>query len=234
MNARGIPTAAYRVLHLLSCTGGCTPSLWGVTHLGYPHQTWPGVPHPYQGVTPPRVAPSDLARGYPIPCWGVPHLGYPHQTWLGVLHTCWGGTQGRYPPQLDLAGVPPTGPGWGTPLPIGPGWGTPLPIGPGWGTPSWIWLGYPLVGPGQGTPPRGVDRQTPVKTVPYRRTTYAVRKNYNQTLSQTFPSKLVKMIAINIKRGKAMSIVLLLVNTSTRGNIYLKKFALNLVETIIS
>ena len=49
---------------------------------------------------------------------------------------------------------------------------------PGWGVSHpWIGgtsiLGYPPLGPGRGTPP-GVDTHTPVKTVPYRRITYAV------------------------------------------------------------
>ena len=99
MNARGIPTAAYQVLHLLSCTsegrGGGGPHLAG------------GVPHPCQGVPPPGVP-------------GVP----PILTWpgWGVPHPWWG-----YPPYLDLAGVPPplVRPGWGTP-PSGPGQGTTL------------------------------------------------------------------------------------------------------------
>ena len=64
MNARGIPTAAYQVLHLLSCTGGAPPAG------GYPHPDLAGgeVPHP---------------GGYPI-SEGYPHLGYPPVwTWLG-------------------------------------------------------------------------------------------------------------------------------------------------------
>ena len=61
------------------------------------------------------------------------------------------------------------------------------------GTPIWTWLGYPPIGPGRNTPevppppagpgwgtPPGVDRQTPVKTVPYRRTTYAVGNNIGE------------------------------------------------------
>ena len=54
----------------------------------------------------------------------------------------------------------------------------------GWGTPVLTWLGgHP---PGWVLPhsdlaplPWGVDRQTPLKIVPYRRTTYAVGNNYN-------------------------------------------------------
>ena len=68
VNGRGIPTAAYQVLHLLSCTG------WGVPYLG-----GGDVPHAYQGDTPSQVPPCpDLAgRAVPHPCWVVPHLGYP-------------------------------------------------------------------------------------------------------------------------------------------------------------
>ena len=102
--------------------------------------------------------------------WGVPEVGYPPaevppgQIWRG--EGTWGGVPPWqwYPP----AGVPPgqVWPGrylrW-----VSPGRGTPLPAGPGWG--------IPLAGPGRGTP-RDMDRQTPVKTVPYRRTTYAVGK----------------------------------------------------------
>ena len=91
MNARGIPTAAYQVLHLLSCTGG-------IPHLGYP-------PCP------------DLAGD--SPSRGAPHLMYPLldlagvpscQTWLGYSPSDLAGVppiRPGYPPPLDLAGVPP-------------------------------------------------------------------------------------------------------------------------------
>ena len=39
-----------------------------------------------------------------------------------------------------------------------------------------------------GTPPTGVDRQTPVKTVPYRRTTYAVGNNLTSVLKGHHPN----------------------------------------------
>ena len=141
VNASGIPTAAYQVLHLLSCTGGYplpypplrggTPSLWGLPHLGYPHQTWPGG------------TPS-LPGGYPTSCT-------PHQTWPGGTPSLLGCTPPRVPPitpgwggditpargaseaGIPLAGVPPP--------PAGPGWATPL-VGPGLDTPGWTWLGY--------------------------------------------------------------------------------------------
>ena len=57
-----------------------------------------------------------------------------------------------YSPCLDLAGVP-------------TGWGTP---------PAWTWLGYPP--PQCGQTDGWMDGQTRVKTLPSRRTTYAVGK----------------------------------------------------------
>ena len=110
----------------------------------------------------------------PVPGGG----GYP-PFWLAR------GDPGRVPP---LAGIPPC-PDlvWGTPGPAGgtlggcplagvppivtwPG-GYPGQAPPGWGSPpsNWTWPGYP-------PPFRGVDRQTPVKIVPYRHTTYSVGK----------------------------------------------------------
>ena len=124
VNARGIPTATYQVLHLL------------------------GVPPPL----------SDMAGVPPLP-----------SDLNGV------------PPCLDLAGVPPIRPGWGTPPPSGPGWGTPPhldlaevpPPRPGWGAPPYLdltgvppcqtWLGYPPSLPiwtWLGSPPRGVHKLT--------------------------------------------------------------------------
>ena len=54
--------------------------------------------------------------------------------------------------------------------------------------PGWTWLGYPpppsWTWPGY--PPQGVDRQTPVKTVPYRRTTYAVGNYTTMFLPPTY------------------------------------------------
>ena len=142
VNARGILTAAYQVLHLLSCMGG-TPyqgvALLGVPHLGYPPSDLArGVPHPCWGVSHLGYPPSDLAKGVPHPCWGVPHLRYPQSDLAGV------------PPQLDLAGVPPPQQGdlagwtWlGYPP---PSW-----TWPGY-PPGWTWLGYP--------PPPWTDRWT--------------------------------------------------------------------------
>ena len=122
MNARGIPTVAYQVLHLLSCTwggvppGGGTPSLDGGTlslDRGYPHPALDGgYPIPARLVTPSQVPPlawPDQGVLHPYP-GGTPWLGYPHRTWLGT------------PYQTQL-GYPPIRPGQGTP--IRPGWGVP-------------------------------------------------------------------------------------------------------------
>ena len=139
VKARGIPTVAYQVLHLLSCTGG-TPCWGGVTPLlGESTPTW-GTPHP------------DLARGYPIPA-GVPLLGYPHLdlarvppppvwTWLGYIPSgprwgtrhldldrvppIWTWLGYPYLPHLDLARVSPCL-DLDRASPIWPGWSTPSP-----------------------------------------------------------------------------------------------------------
>ena len=136
MNARGIPTAAYQVLLLLSCTRGDTPA-------GGRYPWWGGYPLPGGVGTP--------ARG----TLGVSHLGCP------PVRPDQGGTPPWVPHVRPGQGGTPSLPG-GT-LPIGPGWGTPLDLagvspghpsaGPGWGTPPiWTWSGYP---PGQvGYPPQ--------------------------------------------------------------------------------
>ena len=103
VNARGIPTAAYQVLHLLP-------------EVGYP---------------PPPHRPG-LMGGGGYPRWGILPAGPPSQVW-------WGGTWGGVPPSkgtssqvwqgVSEVGYPPAG----YPL-AGPGWGTP---------PSWTWPGYP-------------------------------------------------------------------------------------------
>ena len=110
VNARGIPTAAYQVLHLLSCRGG------GGTHLGYPPI------RPGRGVTPSWVSPYQTWLGYPPPQhgWGTP-----------LARSGRGGPEVVYAPAgmgYPLAGgtpPPPAGPGQGT----FPGWtwpGTPV------------------------------------------------------------------------------------------------------------
>ena len=106
MNAKGIPIAAYQVLHLLSCTRWGTPQ---------PGLTGGGIPEvgvcPCWGIL--LLARSDGGGGYPrwgTPCWGTPRPGL------------MGGTQGGVPP----VGIPPSQvrqwgggyPRWGTP----PGW----------------------------------------------------------------------------------------------------------------
>ena len=112
MNARGIPTAAYQVLHLLSEVG--TPPT------GYPPaRTARGYPRwgtPLQG----RVPPSQVqwGGGYPrcrTPWQGTPQQGTPLARsdrgirggvppWQGTPHL----DLARVPP-LNLAGVPPLG-----------------------------------------------------------------------------------------------------------------------------
>ena len=131
--------------------------------------------------------------------WGVPHLRVG-----GTLARSWwfGGTLGT-PPSRPSRGVP-----WVPPPSSRPGQGTPYhpdlagvppiqtwleyPPTPdqGWGTPLQTWTGYyPTPDLRWGTPPhhpdldgvpppRNVNRQTPVKTVPSRNTTYA-GGNYN-------------------------------------------------------
>ena len=87
VNARGIPTAAYQVLHLLSCTR------WGTPH-------W-GIPAP---------ARSDQEGGVPSQSGYPPARSDGGGTWGGVPPQpgLTGGTRG---------GVPPAGPGCGTPPP---------------------------------------------------------------------------------------------------------------------
>ena len=93
-------------------------------------------------------------RGYPIHDWGTPQPpSWPSQ---GVSHP-W------------LGYLPQSGPGWGTPLEGT--WDKSL----GYlSERTWDQLKY--YGMGMGTPP-GVNRQTPVKTVPSHRVTYAGGKN---------------------------------------------------------
>ena len=82
----------------------------------------------------------DLARGYPI-------LVHPHPDLAG----------GGVPTHPDLGGVPPIGPGWGTPhLDLA---GVP-PVGPGQGTPHLDLAGVPPPGPGRGTPQVWTDKQS--------------------------------------------------------------------------
>ena len=110
-----------------------------------------------------------LTTAYQVLLSGVlPLLGYPHQD-TPLARSDKGVSKVGYPPSQ---GTPHQGtPCWGTPHQGTPTWtwlGYPLP-GPGSGTPpTWTWLGYPLPGPGSGIPPPGpgwgtplgVDRQT--------------------------------------------------------------------------
>ena len=119
MDVRGIPTAAYQVLHLLSCTGG-----GGTAARGYPTSGTPPVrpgwqaPHSCWGYPTSGTLPSDLAGGYPIPAGGYPTSGTPWLDLAGVpSHWTW---LGHPTPPSGLARVP---------LPIIPGWGTPSSLG---------------------------------------------------------------------------------------------------------
>ena len=104
------------------------------------------VPHPRTGVTRPGILPSPVLiwpGGYPISGWGVPHSGVP-----SPHPDLDGGT-----PRKDMAPVEVIGDGDGV-----------LPrkdMGPV----EVLWDGDEI--------PPPVNRQTPVKTVPSRRTTYA-------------------------------------------------------------
>ena len=99
--------------------------------------------------------------GTPARSWwwgGLPHPGEvtpARSWWWGVPHPRFGVSHprvGEYPSQVLMVGGT-----LGTPRNAVP----PPPSRPGWGTPSptiQTWMGYP--------PPRNVNRQTPVKTVP--------------------------------------------------------------------
>ena len=109
------------------------------------------------------VPPSSPDKGYPnlvLTGEGVPHpvlmVGTPILTCLGYS-----------PP-------PPSGTGWEYPLPLRTGWGTPSlgrDMGPGTGVPPFPTkdmepVGGSIMGLRWRTTP-GMDRHTPVKTVPY-------------------------------------------------------------------
>ena len=145
------------------CLGGTPSHIWG----GTPFHVW-GVPHPRSGGYPvpcPGV-PHPRSGGYPVPCsegYPIPGLGGTHPRSGGTPSQVQGGTHPR------LGGTPSQVKG-GTPL-TRPVMGYPAPPSQTWdGVPPTIqtWMGYP---------PRNVNRQTPVKTVPSRHTTY-VGGNY--------------------------------------------------------
>ena len=133
VNARGIPTAAYQVLHLLPEVGYPpgefpTPPLLARSNGGGGGCTWGGVP-PQPGLTggrgrwgtPPSRVPPARSNGAVYPRWVTPLAGYPParyppgQVWWGEVPevgTPWPGLMGGTPqlgspPRLDLAGVPP-------------------------------------------------------------------------------------------------------------------------------
>ena len=117
VNVRGIPTAAYQVLHLLPKVGsppaGVPPpparSDWRIPEVGYPLAGVPpassdggtqGGVHPPQGYAPlPGLTPSPSGPGRDT----LPPIGYPPPiwTWLGYPPPHW-----VPPSHLDLAGVP--------------------------------------------------------------------------------------------------------------------------------
>ena len=115
VNARGIPTATYEVLH----------PRWGTPPVGV--APWPGLMgggYPRWG-TPHRGTPQPgLMGGYLR--WGTSGRGtpYPHQVWWGVPGVGYCPWQG-YPP-----------PSRGTLCQVW--WGVPKV-----GSPHWTWLGYP-------------------------------------------------------------------------------------------
>ena len=186
MNIRGIPTAAYQVLHLLTEVGYAPPPGYPLSRSdgGYPRWvplpsrsggTWCGV-HPVRvcpiRVSPIRVPPSKSGGGGYlrwVPPIRVPPRGTPH----------WGTLTEGYPPvRVPPLGCPPIGypSHQGTPCLGTPHQGTPQP-GPGLGTPppclDLAQVPYP---PRCGQTDGWMDGQTRVKTLPSRRTTYAVGK----------------------------------------------------------
>ena len=125
MNARGIPTAPYQVLHLLPEVGyapsrypwpgprGRYPR-WGTPHQGTPPIgvcPWPGLTG---GIPEVGYPPSQVWRGYPR--WGTPPLGYlqsgypPARSVRPGRGVPWQGDLRWGTPHLDLTGVPPPPP----------------------------------------------------------------------------------------------------------------------------
>ena len=122
VNARGIPTAAYQVLHVLSCLGDPPAGGYPIPAGGYPLAgvppilTWLGGTPSLQGVPLAGITPLLHLAGIP-PIW----------TWPGY-------------PTSDLSRVPPFEPGWGTP----PRWTWPgYPPIKGWGAPHLDLAGLP-------------------------------------------------------------------------------------------
>ena len=96
MNARGILTAAYHILHLLTKVG--YPPVGVPPHPGPTRGRYPTLGTPQSGYTPLRVPPVGVPPSQGTPSQGTP-LGYP-------------------PVRVPLIGVPPIGvpPCQGTPL----------------------------------------------------------------------------------------------------------------------
>ena len=118
VNARGIPTAAYQVLHLLSCTR------WGT----YPGQVQLGGGCTQGGVPPVRVPPH-LGPMVWYPRWGTPLA---RSDWGEYLR--WGTPHWGTPPARSDAGYL----RWGTPCQGTPHLGNPPRLaGSGWGYPGW-------------------------------------------------------------------------------------------------
>ena len=114
-------------------SNGCYPR-WG-TPTGVPP---PKVGYPQQGYHPGGVPQPGPTGG----TWGgvPPSRAPPARSDRGYLR--WGTPRQEYPPARSDSRVPKVG-------------------SPTRGTPTWTWLGYPpSSGPGRGTPPLGVDRQT--------------------------------------------------------------------------
>ena len=112
MNTRGIPTAAYQLLHVLSCSRRVPR----VPPLSWPGWGYSGCPPGWDTLHP------DLAGGlHPILTWpevtrvptrsGAPWSGW---TWLGYPLA---GSGLENPPGWIWFGYPPAGPGLGTPPP---------------------------------------------------------------------------------------------------------------------
>ena len=167
MNARGIPTAAYQVLHLLLVVGyppnRGTPPQSGLTGGGY--LRWGTPQQGYAQPGPMRVW-GYLRWGTTQQCtpsqvwWGVPEVEY-HPAgvppWPGLTGGTWGGVPP--PPSRGTPSQVWQGGTWGGVPPLA---GVPLPPADlTGGYPNWTWLGYPPPsGPGGITPQRCGQTET--------------------------------------------------------------------------
>ena len=104
LHSHCVHTAAYQVLHLLSCNGEGVPLPGRYPTSGTPPcQTWPG------GGTPPRIPPClELARVPPPPQLDLAGTT-PQQGYRGTRQAV-----GTPRPRLE-GGTPPAGPDWDTP-----------------------------------------------------------------------------------------------------------------------